>query len=97
MQRLASCKVKNESHDSDHLLILTTLLLKALEATLTIHRQWDKLDREAFQKALIAQLLRPRPVTDLMKLEQMKQQIISITEALQQAIQKAVPLSHLSK
>ena len=92
-----SCEIKNESHDSDHLLIVTTLLLKALEATLTTYRQWNKLDRETFQKALIAQLLRLKPVTDLMKPEQIEQQIRSITEALQQAIQKAVPLSHLSK
>ena len=96
-QRLVSCKVKNESHDSDHLSIVTTLLLKAPEATLTTYRQWDKLDREAFQKALVAQLLRLKPVTDLMEPEQIKQQIRSITEALQQAIQKAVPLSHPSK
>ena len=92
-----SCEVKNESHDSDHLLIVTTLLLKAPEATPTTHRQWDKLDREAFQKVLVAQLLRLKPVTDLMKPEQMKQQIRSITEALQQAIQKAVSLFHSSK
>ena len=38
-QRLVSCEVKNESHDSDHLSILMTLLLKAPEATLTTHRQ----------------------------------------------------------
>ena len=92
-----SCKVKDESHNSDHLSIVTTLLLKASEATPTTHRQWDKLDREAFQKVLIAQLLRLEPVTDLMEPEQMKQQIRSITEALQQAIQKAVPLSQPSK
>ncbi len=96
-QRLASCEVKDESHDSDHLPIVTTLLLEAPEATPTTHRQWDKLDREAFQKALVAQLPRLEPVTDLMEPEQMEQQIRSITEALQQAIQKAVPLSQPSK
>ena len=96
-QRLASCKVKDKSHDSDHLSILTTLLLKAPEATPTTHRQWDKLDREVFQKVLVAQLSRPGPVTDPTEPKQMEQQIRSITEALQQAIQKAVPLSHPSK
>ena len=85
-QRLVSCKVNNESHNSDHLSIVTTLLLKASEATLTIYRQWNKLNREAFQKALIAQLLRLEPVMNLMESEQMEQQIRSITEALQQAI-----------
>ena len=92
-----SCEVKKESYNSDHLLILTTLLLKAPEAAPITCRQWDKLDKEAFQKVLIAQLSRLRPVTELMEPEQMEQHIRSITEALQHTIQKTVPLSHPSK
>ena len=33
MQRLESCNVREESYNSDHLSILTTLLLNALKAT----------------------------------------------------------------
>ena len=68
-QRLVSCEVKDESHDSDHLPILTTLLLEAPEATPATHRQWDKLDKEAFQKALVVQLPRPRSATESMEPE----------------------------
>ena len=96
-QRLMSCEVKDESHDSDHLSILTTLLLEAPEAAPTTHRQWNKLDKEAFQKVLIAQLPRPELMTEPMEPEQMKQHIRSITEALQYTIEKAVPLSRPSK
>ena len=39
MQRLMSCEVKKESYNLDHLLILKTLLLKALEAASIICRQ----------------------------------------------------------
>lgn len=38
-QRLVSCKVKDKCHNSDHLPILTTLLLEALEATPITRRQ----------------------------------------------------------
>ena len=96
-QRLVSCEVKDKSHDSDHLPILTTLLLEASKATPTTHRQWDKLDKETFQKMLITQLPKPGPAIESMEPEQMEQRIESITEALQQAIQKAVPLSRPSK
>lgn len=73
IQRLVSCKVKDESHDSDHLPILTTLLLEAPEATPATRRQWDKLDKEVFQKALIAQLPRPGSAIELIEPKQMKQ------------------------
>ena len=39
MQRLESCSVREESYDSDHLSILTTLLLNALKATPIMCRQ----------------------------------------------------------
>ena len=86
MQRLISCEVKEESYNSDHLSILTTLLLEAPETVSITCRQWDKLNKEVFQKALITQLLRLRPATEPMKSEQMKQHIRSITEALQHTI-----------
>ena len=59
MQRLESCGVREESYDSDHLSILTTLLLDALKATSIMCRQWGRMDKEAFKKDLTAKLLRP--------------------------------------
>lgn len=91
-QRLVSCGVLEENHDSDHYPILTTLLLKAPEATPEARQQWDRLDTEVFQKALAAQLAATaaNPKTT-------EQQIVAITEALQHAIQKAVPVTQPSK
>ena len=95
IQRLIGCNVMKENHDSDHLSILTTLLLKALEATPITCRQWNRMNKEAFEKALTTQL--PTPLTEMTESEQMEQQIVDITEALQHAIQETVPLAHLSK
>ena len=95
MQRLESCDVREESYDSDHLSILTTLLLNALEATPIMHRQWGRIDKEAFEKGLTAKL--PRPLTEMGESEQMEQQIQAITEALQHTIQETVPLVCMSK
>ena len=63
------------------------------------------MNKMAFKKALITQLL--IPLMKMTELKQMKQQIVNITEALQHAIQKTealqyaiqktVPLAHLSK
>ena len=95
MQRLESCGVREESYDSDHLPILTTLLLDALEATPIMRRQWGRMDKEAFEKGLAAKL--PRPLTEMGEPERMEQQIQAITEALQHTIQETVPLACMSK
>ena len=94
-QRLIGCNVIEENHDSDHLPILTTLLLEAPEATPRTHRQWDRMDKAAFGKALATQL--PMPLMELTEPERMEQQIVDITEALQHAIQETVPLARPSK
>lgn len=89
-QRLVSCEVMEENHDSDHYPVLTTLLLEAPEATPQERRQWDKLDAEAFRKSLAAQLEASSPET-------MEQQIEAVTKALQHAIRAAVPVARPSK
>ncbi|KAA6411453.1 MAG: hypothetical protein FRX48_04733 [Lasallia pustulata] len=94
-QRLVSCGVMKENHDSDHYLILTTLLLEAPEAMPITRRQWDKINMEDFKKVLDAQL--PRPLTAQTEPGQMEQQIEEITKAIQHAIQETVPLARPSK
>ena len=70
MQRLKSCDVREESYNSDYLSILTTLLLDALKATPIMHRQWGRMDKEAFKKGLTAKL--PRPLTEMGEPKQME-------------------------
>ena len=53
------------------------------------------MNKKAFKKALTTQL--STSLAEVTELEQMKQQIVNITETLQYVIQKTVPLVCLSK
>lgn len=94
-QRLVCCQALKDTHNSDHYAIATTLILNAAEAITAPRRQWDKLDKKIFQETLTENLppqLPPDP-----KVLDIERQMTSITDAIQTAIQTAVPVSRPGK
>ena len=93
-QRLVCCETLDRHHDSDHYPIVTTLMLTATDATPRSYRQWEKMDVKTLQQILQRRL---SPPLDTYDGPAMERHIETITEAMQAAIQAAVPMLTPSK